>query len=573
MSEYEEIAYRKLGLSGEGYDVGTMRYIDLPEDVLDTLCIRRLNFVGENLYDARPPATDLRLWRKDIAANYFLRHHEWLHILKTIRSHEPKDWRDTTLPADARFRAVAESRFMRRLYEGGKYEPTLAGWKRYLKAATPRFYEFLLEAIPVRLPHDKLLNAYIVAASQSGKTELLKLFGHSIIARGSEALVFIEPAGDASRQIAEWPELGNRLIYVDHALEVGMTPTINPFEISAVPAADTSPQALAVKTVVAQQLLSAFQEVLATGEGAELTKNMQTVLQQCLLVLLDFPGATVRHLLRFMNDDRNADLTGFAQSRMHYPDVQEFFTYSFLGKRSNLDRTKVAIETKLQDLFSTGHFADLTCGKSTIDLEKALEERKVIIFNLSKGALGERESSAFGRLIVAILQGIAMRREWQRNHAPVRVIIDEVHNFTTKSLQTIITEAAKFQLFLIMAQQQIGQGMAPEMRNAVLNASAQIAGRNSPSFYGPVAGMLHVEPGIIENLRERGEFVIHLSGVRPFKFKIHTHLLGRKHRISDSKWEKVKADQLRRYYRPTTAPAPAPVKIAELAAVEDEDVI
>jgi hypothetical protein len=237
---------------------------------------------------------------------------------------------------------------------------------------------------------------------------------------------------------------------VDHALELGMTATINPFQISGVPATDTSHRALRVKKVVAQQLLEAFQEVLATGEGAELTKNMQSVLMQCILVLLDYFDATIRDLQRFMNDDRNADLVESGRSRDHYPDVRDFFKFSF--HKDNLRMTKAAIHTKLQDLFSTGNFSDLTCRESTVDLERALEERRIIVFNLPKGSLGEREGSAFGRLIVAMLQGIAMRREAQGNRVPTRVIIDEVHNYTTKSLETIITEAAKFQLFATMAQ-------------------------------------------------------------------------------------------------------------------------
>jgi hypothetical protein len=547
-----------------------MRYIDLPEDALYTVCARRLNIVARDLYETRPPATEDSPWCKDVRKNYFLLYREWLHILKNIRSYEPESWRDTTLDHETRRSAIVECHFVYDLYKGGKYEPSSAGWKKYLKDASPWFYEFLLKEIPVRLPHDKLLNAYIVAGSQSGKTELLKLFAYSVIRQKKEALIIIEPTGDASDQIARWPEPGDRLIYFDHSLELGMTPTINPFEISGVPSEDTSPLALRVKKVIAQQLLEAFQEVLATGEGAELSKNMQSLLMQCLLVLLDYPHATIRDLHRFMDDKRNNHLVDFGRSRTHYPDVVDFFTHSFQNRR-NLDVTKTAIHTKLQDLFSTGNFADLTCGKSTINLEQALAERKIIVFNLSKGALGEREANAFGRLIVALLQGIAMRREAQGNRVPVRAIIDEVHNFTTKSLQTIITEAAKFKLFLTMAQQQIGQGMTPEMRSAVLNASAQIAGRNSPSFYNAVASMLHVDPELIEGLVEPGDFIIHLSGVKPFKFKTRKHLLRWDHSMSDRQWARVKADQIKRYYRPTAAPAP--VKVAELAGVEDEEII
>ena len=100
-----------------------------------------------------------------------------------------------------------------------------------------------------------------------------------------------------------WKEnIGNdRLIYVDLGLQLGMTPVINPFEISGIEASDTSLEALKVKKVVAQELLSAFQQVLAQGHGSELSANMETVLKQCIPVLLDTEGATIRDLMRSVN--------------------------------------------------------------------------------------------------------------------------------------------------------------------------------------------------------------------------------------------------------------------------------
>ena len=59
--------------------------------------------------------------------------------------------------------------------------------------------------------------------------------------RGEEALIFIEPAGDAARQIALWPECKDRLIYVDLSLDLAKAPTINPFQIYGIKAEDTSP--------------------------------------------------------------------------------------------------------------------------------------------------------------------------------------------------------------------------------------------------------------------------------------------------------------------------------------------
>ena len=100
-----------------------------------------------------------------------------------------------------------------------------------------------------------------------------------------------------------------------------------------------------------------------------------------------------------MDDTRNADLVDFAQTRHHYEDVPDFFTHDFHSK--HYKDTKNAVQAKLQSLFASGKFSRLTCGPSTFMLEKAIEERKIIVFNLAEGSLGELESSAFGRLLVA----------------------------------------------------------------------------------------------------------------------------------------------------------------------------
>ena len=359
---------------------------------------------------------------------------------------------------------------------------------------------YLFRRFPLRLPADKILNAYIVASSQSGKTKLLKLFAHSTITRREEALIVIEPAGDASRQVALWSECGDRLIYVDLSLDLSRAWSSTRFRYTG-QAEDISPAAIDVKTVVAQQLLTAFQEVLGTGAGAELSKNMRTIIMPCLMVLLDFPRATLRDLRRFMDDTRNGDLVAFARTRHHYEDVPEFFTQGFHSKHYR--ETKDAVQAKLQSLFSSGKFARLTCGPSTFMLEKAIEERKIIIFNLAEGSFGEQEGSAFGRLIVAMLQGIAVRRDKQDKRIPIWVIIDEFHNFTTRSMEKIITQAAKYRLYLTMAGQQIGQVTSKEIRDAILNVSVLIGERNAPTFHGPVASMLNVSPEDIGSL-DRG---------------------------------------------------------------------
>jgi hypothetical protein len=555
------IVYDVLGCDPTG-TLGTFRIIDTPDEVIDALVdayLRAALIEVEEVEDEWNRGLITReTYRAFREEHYFLRYERYVDVVKKAERY-----------SRAAGHQSAETDFLlERMTHAHK--PNRAAWLEYLREANPDFYAFITKERTFGIPEEKLLNAYIVAASQSGKTELLKLFAHSIIKRKREALIFIEPAGDAARQIALWPECKDRLIYVDLSLDLERAPTINPFQIYGVRAEDTSPAALDVKTVVAQQLLTAFQEVLGTGLGAELSKNMQTIVMQCLLVLLDWPAATLRDLRRFMDDGQNADLVAFGRSRHHYPDVANFFTQNFHSK--HYAPTKDAIQAKLHNLFSSGKFTRLTCGPSTFMLEKAVEERKIIIFNLAEGSVGELEGSAFGRLIVALLQGIAVRRDRQNKRVPTRVIIDEFHNFTTRSMEKIVTQAAKFKLYLLMAQQQIGQGTTKEISDAALNVSVLIGGRNNPKYHGPVASMLGLPPEAIGGL-DRGDFIVHLSGVPQLQFCIKKHLLGASHRMSNEEWEQVKSDQLRRYYRPVTAPTPIATPLAEISRPRRDQVV
>ena len=129
-----------------------------------------------------------------------------------------------------------------------------------------------------------------------------------------------------------------------------------------------------------------------------------------------------------MDNKENGDLVEFGASLSHYSEAQNFFRRAFSEGHYNI--TKKSIYTKLQEILNTGTFAEMTCGRSTIDLEKSVNERKVILFNLSKGSIGEDEGRAFGRLVIAMLQGIALRRESipKSKRVPVHLVIDECHN-------------------------------------------------------------------------------------------------------------------------------------------------
>ncbi len=106
------------------------------------------------------------------------------------------------------------------------------------------------------------------------------------------------------------------------------------------------------------------------------------------------------------------------------------------------------------------------CG---FDLAKIMDEKKIFLANLSKGLTGEVNSSLLGLILVSKMQMAAMKRARIREEErkDFYLYIDEFQNFTTDSIVTILSEARKYKLNLILAHQYIPQ-LTQEIRNAVL---------------------------------------------------------------------------------------------------------
>lgn len=114
-----------------------------------------------------------------------------------------------------------------------------------------------------------------------------------------------------------------------------------------------------------------------------------------------------------------------------------------------------------------------------VDFRKVLDRKQIFIANLSKAQLGEEHCSLLGSLLVSQFQLAAMARadtpsEFRSDY---HLTIDECHNFITGSFATILSEARKYGLHLILLNQYLDQ-LRPEMRHAIMgNAGTLIAFR------------------------------------------------------------------------------------------------
>ncbi len=106
---------------------------------------------------------------------------------------------------------------------------------------------------------------------------------------------------------------------------------------------------------------------------------------------------------------------------------------------------------------------------SGFDLADIMDNKKIFLANLSKGLTGEVNSSLLGLILVSKIQMAAMRRARvsEEQRTDFYLYIDEFQNFTTDSIATILSEARKYKLNLIMAHQYMPQ-LKEEIRDAVL---------------------------------------------------------------------------------------------------------
>lgn len=390
-------------------------------------------------------------------------------------------------------------------------------------------------------------HTYVSGMSGSGKSETMKtILSRYLVSPEKCALVVIDPHGKFGTEISKWPEsiVNDRLVLIDPTLHPEMTPIVNPFDLK-----NPTPETIDLAT---QNLVGAFCEILKGEAG--ITLQMETVLKSCISSLLMMEGSHIGHLMAFMDDDVNGPLIDYA--RQHDPNAanRNFFDQDI--SKSKYSVTKGSIRTKIQSLLSTALFLNFVVGKSTLDLDAAIRDGKLIVFNLSRGTIGPDASGAMGRLILCMIQNIAMARagldESELLKLPrIHAFIDEFQNFVAPSVERTMTETRKYRLHLTVANQFIGQVDDRRVKDAVMgNTAVKISGSQPDmTTLNALSGSMQVPVEVIQNLKV-GNFLYKIGSHPPLVVQNPDTLLGDRHGMGEEPWERVKAYQAKRYYRP-----------------------
>lgn len=303
-------------------------------------------------------------------------------------------------------------------------------------------------------PDDRRRHVYTIGKTGTGKTTLLENMAIQDI-RAGRGVGVVDPHGEFAQKMLDFvpKDRINDVIYFDPAdLQY-------PIAFNVIERVDPEHRHL-----VASGLVGVFKKLWAETWGPRL----EYLLRNAILSLLEYPGSTLLGIMRVLTDKeyRNKVIENTQDPVVKSFWVDEFAKYP--------DRFMVEAVAPIQNKvgqFLTSPLVRNIVGqtKSAIDLRKVMDEGKILIMNLSKGAVGEDNSALLGAMLITRLQLAAMSRidipESQRRD--FYLYVDEFQNFATESFASILSEARKYRLNLTLAHQYIAQ-MEESVRDAAL---------------------------------------------------------------------------------------------------------
>jgi hypothetical protein len=232
---------------------------------------------------------------------------------------------------------------------------------------------------------------------------------------------------------------------------VYLNPADSDFPIAFNPLEAVDPK---YKHLVASGLMGVFTKIWAGVWSA----RMEYILNNTILGLLDSPGNTLLGIARMLV---NKTYRKKIVDNIKDPVVKSFWVDEFANYNDKFRNEAIApIQNKVGQFLSSAIIRNIVGQtKSSIDLRDIMDNQKIFLINLSKGRIGEDSSALLGAMIITKLQLAAMSRVDmpEEERKDFYLYVDEFQNFATESFASILSEARKYRLNVIIAHQYIGQ--------------------------------------------------------------------------------------------------------------------
>ncbi len=433
------------------------------------------------------------------------------------------------------------------------YPSTLSGYAEFLAKNEKTVLPFLNGRclIPVSEEHRRL-HTYITGGTGSGKSEAIKSFiWHYLTKNKSTAIVLLSPHAEICEQVAKFNThiTDDRLVYINPDLHPYKFPCFNPFDI---------PNKRNMSDREAENRAEDFRQVFEELLQNIFTDQMNALLQATIPIMFKMENTSIYNLLELLEPqgENVQKYIDFANANFKNKNMLDFLNGKFLYD-DTYNRTKSSMVSRLHLIFGTSLMQSFLVGKSTIKLEELINQRKVIVFNISKGT-AKKEWLVMGKIIIAMIKNIAFNRENQdpNTFSPCHLFIDECQNYITESIKVMLRETRKHKLYLTLAQQTAGAEMTTELFKAVLsNTGIKLTGRNGD--HTTLKKMSESTGANLEELSKElstGRFSLWRTALvgekqkPPIIVTMPTCTVDNTQAMTETQWETVKKAQIKAFY-------------------------
>lgn len=314
------------------------------------------------------------------------------------------------------------------------------------------YNEFRGIKTPIRLLNgDRRRHLYTVGQTGTGKSNFLQEMAKQD-AKAGRGFCFIDPHGDAVEDIltAIPKERAEDVIIFNPA------DTERPFGLNMMEYDPAHPEQ---KTFVINEMIGIFDQLYDLKQTGG--PMFEQYMRNAMLLVMEDPdsGSTLMEIPKVLTDK---DFREMKIKKCQNPTVVEFWTKEAekAGGEAALANIVPYITSKLTTFISNDLMRPIiTQQKSTINFREIMDNKKILLINLSKGRIGEINARLLGMIVVGkiLMNALARADVPESQREDFYLYLDEFQNVTTDSIAQILSEARKYHLCLILAHQFIGQ--------------------------------------------------------------------------------------------------------------------
>jgi CxxC-x17-CxxC domain-containing protein len=311
---------------------------------------------------------------------------------------------------------------------------------------------------------DRRRHVYVIGKTGMGKTNLMENLVVQDIANG-HGVAYVDPHGDTAEKLIKSIPANriNDVIYFnpadqDYPIAFNVMEKVN----------------AEYRHLIASGLVGVFKKIWADSWGPRL----EYILRNAILGLLEYPSATLLGVTRILVDKKYRERV---VDKITDPVVKSFWVDEFSKWNDRILQEVISpIQNKVGQFLSSALIRNIVGQtKSSFDIREIMDNRKILILNLSKGRIGEDNSALIGAMMITKIQLAAMARVDmpEEERRDFYLYVDEFQNFATESFANILSEARKYRLNLILANQYITQ-IEEKVRDAIFgNAGTLVSFR------------------------------------------------------------------------------------------------